>query len=159
MPAQNKMGCLGFLLSVITIVLVMRFIGNLMRDPKQSREGADSRQDDYSGVQQRQHADFSKLALAQTTITKFSWHNGGFDSVMLATFSIKNDSDYDVKDLELKCIHSAPSGTVIDQNEQTVYQIVKAHSTRILRDVNMGFIASQVSSSSCEIVNLALSEH
>jgi len=96
------------------------------------------------------------VALRATSISKFNWYKDGFGSVMTATFTIKNDGDKDVKDIEIKCVHSAPSGTVIDSNNRTIYEIVPAHKSRTFRNFNMGFINSQASSSSCGIEDLAL---
>lgn len=95
-------------------------------------------------------------ATQQTKLLKFNWHKDGFGSVMIADFTIRNDSPYDVKDIDIRCVHSAPSGTVIDQNTRTVYDLVKAHSTRTFTNVNMGFINSQAESSGCQILNLSL---
>jgi hypothetical protein len=43
----------------------------------------------------------------------FEWSKGGFGSVMLANFTVTNKSDHTFKDFTVKCIHSAPSGTLI----------------------------------------------
>jgi len=93
-------------------------------------------------------------AKALVEIVKFSWHKGGFDSIMIATFTVKNSSVHDVKDLEITCTHSANSGTEIDRNTRTLYERVRAGQTRTFRNVNMGFIHSQASRSGCEIADL-----
>ena len=97
-----------------------------------------------------------KAEALQKMDLEFEWGKGGFDSVMIANFTIKNKSNYDVKDLEVKCTHSANSGTVIDSNDRTIYEIVKAHSTKKVNDFNMGFIHTQAARSRCEIVDLTL---
>jgi len=97
-----------------------------------------------------------KAEALQKMQLEFDWGKGGFDSVMIANFTIKNMGNYDVKDLEVKCTHSANSGTVIDSNDRTIYEIVKAHSTKKVNDFNMGFIHSQAARSRCEIVDLTL---
>jgi hypothetical protein len=96
------------------------------------------------------------LALKNTQITKFSWHKDGFDTIMKANFTIKNDGDVAVKDIQIKCVHSAPSGTVIDENTRTIYEIIPAHKNRTFRDFDMGFIHSQAARSSCRIEDLTL---
>lgn len=85
-------------------------------------------------------------------IVNFSWSKEGFGSVMEATFSIKNKASIDMKDFEIRCEHSAASGSVIDSNTQTIYDIVQANSTRTFRNVNMGFIHTQAARSSCSVV-------
>jgi hypothetical protein len=89
-------------------------------------------------------------------ISKFSWSKEGFGSVMVAEFSIKNTSDYDLKDISIKCRHSGPSGTVIDSNERTIYEIVKAKTSKPIRHFSMGFIHSQAARSGCEVVGATL---
>jgi hypothetical protein len=97
-----------------------------------------------------------KAEAIQNIHLTFEWGKEGFGSVMIANFTITNNSKYDVKDIEVKCTHSAHSGTVIDSNDRTVYEIVKAHATKKVNDFNMGFIHSQAAQSSCEVVDLTL---
>jgi hypothetical protein len=101
----------------------------------------------------------TERASKQTKILKFSWSKEGFGNVMMANFTVRNNSPYDIKDLEIQCEHSAPSGTVIDSNTRTIYEIVKANSTRTFQGVSMGFIASQVAESGCHIVSLNLASN
>jgi len=86
-------------------------------------------------------------------IVKFSWSKEGFGNVMEANFTIKNTAPIDIKDFEVLCKHSAASGSLIDSNDQIIYDIVKANSTRTFRNVNMGLIHTQVSKSSCQVVS------
>ena len=85
-----------------------------------------------------------------------SWRRDGFDLIMMADFTIENSSEYDIKDIKIKCVHYSNSGTEIDSNSDTIYEIVKSLSTRFFYDFNMGFIHSQVGSSSCSIKNFTV---
>jgi hypothetical protein len=89
-------------------------------------------------------------------ISKFSWAKEGFGSFMVADFVIKNISDYDLKDVSIRCRHSAASGTIIDSNERTIYEIVKARTTKSIRHFSMGFIHSQAARSGCEVTGATL---
>jgi len=97
-----------------------------------------------------------EVATDETKLVNYTWHKSGFGNVMVASFTIRNSSPYNVKDFDIRCEHSARSGTVIDHNEQTVYEIVKSRSTRTFRDVSMGFIDPQAAASGCEILRLSL---
>jgi len=116
-------------------------------------------------VETFEHERLAKLsplerATEGTKLVKFSWRKEAFDNVMVATFTIRNNSPDDVKDIEIGCEHSAPSGTVIDRNTRTIYEVVKAHATRTFADFNMGFIHSQAARSGCKILTVKLaSEH
>ncbi len=84
----------------------------------------------------------------------YKWFKERFGNVMMADFTIKNPTQYRFKDFEIKCTHSAPSGTVIDSNTRTIYETVEPKSTKVIKQMNMGFIHSQASRSGCEITDL-----
>lgn len=86
-----------------------------------------------------------ELAIKSTNLD-FNWRKVGFDSVMEADFTITNKSSYAIKDITIECTHSAKSGTIIDSNKKTIYDVVPANSTKTFSKFNMGFINSQVSS-------------
>lgn len=85
-----------------------------------------------------------------------SWSRGGFNSVMLADFSIENRNDFDVKDIEITCTHSAKSGTVIGKSSKTIYEIFPARNFSSVNRFNMGFIHSQTESISCRCTGLKI---
>ena len=108
--------------------------------PVSSRERTDSRRNQ---------------ALDQIKLT-FTWRKGGFETAMIADFVITNPSPWRVKDLEITCKHYGPSGTEIDSNVRTVYEIVEPKSTKRVSQFNMGFIRSQATQSSCTVTNLVV---
>jgi hypothetical protein len=95
-----------------------------------------------------------KDVLLRDVKLNFRWSKGGFGNIMLADFTIKNPTQYRFKDFEIKCTHYAPSGTVIDSNTRTIYEIVEPKSTKVFRQMNMGFIHSQAAQSGCQITDL-----
>lgn len=97
-----------------------------------------------------------KQVLLNTVQLDFNWHTDGFGTVMIADFTIKNPTAYRFKDIEITCNYFGPSGTIIDSNTRTIYQIVQPKSTKVIREQNMGFINSQASSSSCKLTNLTV---
>jgi hypothetical protein len=94
-------------------------------------------------------------ALSQIKLD-FTWRKGGFETAMIADFVITNPSPWRVKDLEVACDHFGPSGTKIDSNVRTVYEIVEAKSTKRVKEFNMGFVRSQATKSSCSVTNLVV---
>ena len=70
---------------------------------------------------------------------------------MEADFTITNSSPYEIKDIEIKCIHYAKSGTRLDSNTRTIYDVIKAGETKKFQNLNMGFIHSQAESSAAVI--------
>ena len=98
-------------------------------------------------------ADPRATALPEVKLN-FSWKKGGLDDIMIADFVVHNNSDYTIKDFEIQCFHYAKSGTQIDSNTRTIFDVVKPHSKKGFPEFNMGFIRSQVASSNCSITDL-----
>ena len=88
----------------------------------------------------------------------YEFKRSGFGNVLIADFKITNESNSTVKDIEIKCTHFAKSGTKIDSNTRTIYDVVSAHSTKSIKKQNMGFIHSQANTSSCGILDFVLVE-
>ena len=86
----------------------------------------------------------------------FRWSKGGFDTVMMADFVVHNNGSRDVKDIEITCQDMGKSGTVIDLNKRTIYDIVTAKGKKTFRNFNMGFIHGQAASSACAITDLTV---
>jgi len=94
------------------------------------------------------------VAMREVKLKLNSWKKGGFDSIMLVNLTIENPTEYSVKDVSITCTHYAPSGTEIDSNSRTVYEVVPAKGRKSIREFNMGFIHSQASTTNCEIRDL-----
>jgi hypothetical protein len=102
-----------------------------------------------------------EFASAETKLVDFTWEKGGFGTVMMANFTVRNDSPVDVADLKIHCDHYAANGVVLDQNAGTAYAIVKARSTTRIPNVNMGFLnpqsgTSRTTKTDCEILSVKL---
>jgi len=82
---------------------------------------------------------------------KVTWRTGGFGSVMLADVTVRNDSDYDVKDPRIACQIYADSGTRLGRTRQTIYQVVPARAAMAFPNLNLGLIHSQSAKASCSI--------
>ncbi len=98
----------------------------------------------------------SKSDVMDALKLNYKWWKTGFDNIMEADFTIRNTSSRGVKDIEIECVHYAQSGTQIDRNTRTVYDVVPAGKTRTFPKFNMGFIHDQVKSSSCQIEDVEL---
>jgi len=86
----------------------------------------------------------------------FKWSATAGGNIMEANFTIHNKGKRNVKDIEITCTHFAKSGTRIDSNTRTIYEIIKANSKKRFNNFNMGFIHSQAYRSSCVITDLIL---
>lgn len=93
--------------------------------------------------------------LARLKVDSVTWEKAGFGSIMVASFVIRNNSPIDVKDITVKCRHSGNSGTYIDSNTRTVYEVVPHNSYQAVINLNMGFIHSAVSRTTCAVHDYA----
>ena len=94
-------------------------------------------------------------ALEALTIGGFSWQKLAFGSVMTATFVIYNQNKFEVKDITVTCKHAANSGTKIDSNKRTVYERINANGYHSVVNLNMGFIHSAATSSTCQVTDFS----
>ncbi len=101
------------------------------------------------------HVDYTpKSEIMKNVELDFSWGTKGFGNIMNANFTITNNSNIAIKDVDIECSHFAKSGTLIDSNKRTIYEIVDAGETKQFNDFDMGFIHSQANESSCVISDL-----
>ncbi|MFH0302941.1 hypothetical protein AAFX91_38430 [Bradyrhizobium sp. 31Argb] len=92
-----------------------------------------------------------KEILARLKIDSVTWEKDGFGTIMKASFVIRNNSTIDVKDVVVTCRHSGNSGTYIDSNTRTIYEVVPHNSYHAVIDLNMGFIHSAATQSACAV--------
>ena len=95
----------------------------------------------------------SKTDKEPVHLSMTKWGKTGFGSIMVADFEIENNSLHNMKDFKVSCIYGGNSGTVIDRNTKTIYEIVEAKSTKTIKDFQMGFIQSQVNSARCRLID------
>lgn len=149
-PHCGKKQDLGSGTGCLAIIIVLLALGVFARIVSLNDTGSNSGTTPTSSP-----VDPKQEALSQVTLT-YTWTKDEDINIMYANFVVKNDSSYNVKDLEITCQHYAPSGTNIDSNTRTIYEVVNAHSTRKFLNFNMGFIHSQAVRSSCKITDLAV---
>ena len=101
---------------------------------------------------QPQPPSLKELARKNLTLD-FKWVKGGAGSIMLADFTIINQSQYGVKDVKITCEHFGPSGTQIDSSTRTIFESIQPKKTREFKRFNMGLIPGQPRSTSCTIVD------
>ena len=146
-PPQKKKG-MGFLsgcLLVFLVLIIITAIGGMLTGSRST-----------TGSSFSESIDPKDEARGQIKIANWSWRTIGFDNIMEADFTITNGSRYDIKDIRIRCNHYAKSGTKIDSNTRTIYDIIKAGETRRFTKFNMGFIHSQVDSSAASIQDFVI---
>lgn len=82
----------------------------------------------------------------------FTWDKSGFGSFMEADFIVENKNSFPIKDIVIQCRSFGKSHTEIDKNTETICDFVPGNSKKTFFKVNMGFIRSQVESTSFLVV-------
>lgn len=141
-PAPKKTSLLTWLVLILFIVGIFN-VGN------NTSTSSHSSYKNLSPTPEEQAKDL-------VTLENFTWTRIGFDNIMEANFIIKNASKYDVKDIIIRCEHYSKSGTKIDSNTKTIYDIVEQNSTKKFPKFNMGFIHTQADSSNCRLIDLSI---
>jgi hypothetical protein len=97
-----------------------------------------------------------RLERQKVQIADFSWTKDESGTFMIASFVVENRSRSNVKDIEVTCRHFAPSGTEIDSNTRTIYEIIPAGRRLTIKNFNMGFIHSQAQRSQAEVTDFTV---
>jgi len=87
----------------------------------------------------------------QVTMEVFSGIKNGPE--FFGTFTFGNKGATDVKNIRVTCTHYGAGGAVINANTRTIYETVKAKSSKTIRGFNMGPVHSQAVRSSCAIAD------
>ena len=144
---------------VVVLGLAIMFFGQELRpEPRQNVAGttvASGATSIVASVPGPEKPISKSETLHKLRIGGVSWEKSGFGSVMIATFVIYNDNTFPIKDVAVTCTHAADSGTIIDSNTRTIYELIKARGYYSVVKLNMGFIHSAVNSSVCHAVNFS----
>ena len=133
-------------------------LSNLDPTNDEYRKKRDNYSKQIADINSRRQQEMAQAATPEkfVTIENFSWSKGKFGRVMRANFSIKNSLSWPVKDIKVQCVDSAPSGTIIDSNERTIYERIESKKTKRIKNFDMGFIHSQAARSGCTVVGVVV---
>jgi hypothetical protein len=92
-----------------------------------------------------------EAAASQIELTDYSWNKEAGGGVLVVGFTLHNKGPRTVKDFTVRCDHYAESGTKIDSNSRIVYAALAPGESKSFTEQNMGFIRSQVDSSSAVV--------
>jgi hypothetical protein len=87
-------------------------------------------------------------------ITKSAWEKSGFGSVAIATFTIRNENTFAVRDIEVACEFLGKSGSRINRRTITLYEWIDASKSKTIPKINMGFVDQQATSASCSVAGV-----
>ena len=76
------------------------------------------------------------------------------DHVMKGTFTVENQSAYDVSAVKVRCKPVAENGVALPAKETTFNDVVKAKASKKFVQVSLGPVTGNPQSTSCNVVDL-----
>jgi hypothetical protein len=78
--------------------------------------------------------------LEKLRISSQSWRRGGLGSKALVTFTLRNENDFAVKDIEILCSFSRSDGTHLTDRTRLIPDTINMRSRKIFARVLVGFV-------------------
>ena len=91
--------------------------------------------------------------LDRVRISSQTWRRGGLGSRALVTFTLRNDNDYAVKDLELLCSFTRRDGSHLTDRKRLVPDVVNMKSRKTFAKVQVGFVNVNADKAKCSLVS------
>jgi len=85
-------------------------------------------------------------------ISSQSWRRGGLGSKALITLTLRNDNDFAVGDIGLRCAFSRADGSPVTERRQTIHGIVNKKSRRTFARMHVGFINVTADRAKCSLL-------
>jgi hypothetical protein len=90
--------------------------------------------------------------LQRLRISSQSFRRGGLGSKALMTFTLRNDNDYAVKDLEILCSFRSRDGRYSTERRRTINDTVNTKSRKTFPSTLVGFVNIKASKAKCSLL-------
>lgn len=90
--------------------------------------------------------------LARIRISSQTWRRGGLGSKALVTFTLRNDNDYAVKDVEIVCAFARRDGSHLTDRSRVLADPVSMKSRKTFARVPVGFVNVNADQAKCSPV-------
>jgi hypothetical protein len=82
-------------------------------------------------------------------ISSQSWRRGGLGSLAIITFTLRNDNDYAVKDIEIACAFSRGDGSHLTDRKRVLPDTVDMKSRKTFAGLHIGFVNIYANKAKC----------
>ncbi|MDN3277503.1 hypothetical protein QWJ07_24775 [Frankia sp. RB7] len=90
--------------------------------------------------------------LDRMKISSQTWRRGGLGSKALVTFTVRNDNEYAVKDVEIVCAFTRRDGTHLTDRSRVLADIVSMKGRKTYARVPVGFVNVNADQATCSLV-------
>lgn len=85
-------------------------------------------------------------------ISSQTWRRGGLGSKAMVTFTLRNDNDYAVKDVEISCAFNRRDGSHLTDRKRVLAETVNMKSRKTFAQVHIGFLNINAMQAKCAAV-------
>lgn len=85
-------------------------------------------------------------------IASQAWRRGGLGSKALVTFTLRNNNDYAVKDIEIACAFARRDGSHLTDRTRVIRDTVNMKSRKTFARMLVGFVNVNASKAKCSLV-------
>jgi hypothetical protein len=85
-------------------------------------------------------------------ISSQSWRRGGLGSNALVTFTLRNNNDYAVKDVEIACAFARRDGSHLTDRSRVIPGTVQMKSRKTFARLHVGFVNVNANKAKCALV-------
>ncbi|MCK1652135.1 hypothetical protein IVA88_11900 [Bradyrhizobium sp. 149] len=90
--------------------------------------------------------------LGRLRISSQTWRRGGLGSKALVTFTLRNDNDYAVKDIEIVCAFARRDGSHLTDRSRVLADPVSMKSRKTFARIPVGFVNVNADQAKCSLV-------
>lgn len=90
--------------------------------------------------------------LDRMRISSQTWRRGGLGSKALVTFTVRNDNDYAVKDVEITCAFTRRDGSHLTDRSRVLADTVGMKSRKTFARLPVGFVNVNADQAKCSLV-------
>jgi hypothetical protein len=90
--------------------------------------------------------------LDRMKISSQTWRRGGLGSKALVTFTVRNDNDYAVKDVEIACAFTRRDGSHLTDRSRVLADTVGMKSRKTFARIAVGFVNVNADQAKCSLV-------
>ncbi len=90
--------------------------------------------------------------LDRLRISSQTWRRGGLGSKALVTFTLRNDNDYAVKDVEIVCAFARRDGSHLTNRSRVLADAVSMKSRKTFARIPVGFVNVNADQAKCSLV-------
>jgi hypothetical protein len=91
--------------------------------------------------------------LGRMRISSQTWRRGGLGSKALVTFTLRNDNDYAVKDVEIVCAFARRDGSHLTDRSRVLADPVSMKSRKTFARIPVGFVNVNADQAKCSLVS------